>query len=816
MFARWTAQAIRDGYHGVRMIAKMPVLAAVVVASLGVGIGVNTVVFSWIQSRVLRPLPGVEAGRTVHLIEPRGETGSYPGTSWLEYLDLKDRLPSFQDVIASRIVPLNVGQPDRAERTTGTLVSENYFSALGLRPSLGRLIGPADHNGPRAASDPVIVISHGYWQSRLGGAPDVVGQTLRVNDRPLTIVGVTRPEFQGTMMGLVVDLFVPATLAPTLFDGTRELDARGMRAYSAIGRLQPRATRAQAQGDLDAAMRQFAHDYPETNAKVTGEVLPLWQAPRGPQRFIASALAVLQAVMLLVLLAVCGNTANLVLARASTRQQEIGVRLALGAERWRIVSLLLTESLILAILGAVLGSLIAVWGTDALRAVPMPTPGGMSIRFQTDVDWITFAFAALLGIGSGVVFGLAPALQLSRVEPQGSLRGGTQSAGRSGMRDVLMIVEVALALVVLVVAGLFLKSFNETRSTDPGFRREGVLLATYDLRGRVRTIEPAVASSFADRLLERVRALPAVENAAIASAVPLDIHGMPARAFTLDGRERADGSRDEALTNTVSPGYFATMGIPLLAGVDFAPLNDVSAAPQAIVNEEFVRRYVGNAEPLGRRIESAGRSYTIVGVVKNSLYNSYGEPPTAFIYLSYRDRPSPVGEVHVRARTTSETTLAADVRRIVRDLDPTLPVYNVRTLNEHVETNLVFRRVPARMFVVLGPLLLGLAAIGIYAVVAYTVSLRKLEIGMRLALGATHQRVVVQLISQTLRIITFGAIAGWILAWMIKRTVAGEAPMDLPIFLGVPALLMLVATLASWVPAARAARIDPIATLRQQ
>jgi len=347
----------------------MPGLAAVVIVSLGIGIGVNTAVFSWVQAMVLQPLPGVSDAAGFQLVEPRAETGSYPGVSWLEYRDLRERLRSFRDLLAFRMVPLNVGEAGRSERTYGLLVSGNYFSALGLRPALGRFLRPDEVE--RSGSEPVMVISHAYWQTRLGGAANVVGTIVRVNDRSLTIVGVAPERFQGTVIGLTFDVWVPATLAPELLAGSRELDDRSQRGYSIAGRLQPRTTRAQAQADLDAAMRQLAHDYPDTNGKMQGEVLSFWQAPRGPQRMLVGALAILQAVMLLLLLAVCGNTANLMLARASARYREMGVRLALGAGPWRLVRLLLTENLMLALFGAALGAVIAVWATEALRAVPM-------------------------------------------------------------------------------------------------------------------------------------------------------------------------------------------------------------------------------------------------------------------------------------------------------------------------------------------------------------------------------------------------------------------------------------------------------------
>jgi hypothetical protein len=340
-----------------------------------------------------------------------------------------------------------------------------------------------------------------------------------------------------------------------------------------------------------------------------------------------------------------------------------------------------------------------------------------------------------------------------------------------------------------------------------------VLLAAYDMAGR--GVEPPAAREFTRRLLERLRALPGVESAAVATSVPLDIHGLPIRAFTLEGRARSDAAPDQALTNTVTPGYFKTMGIPLEKGADFVDLADAAAPPQAIVNEEFVRRFVGDAEPLGRHVRSRGTEYAIAGVVRNSLSEAFGEPPTAVIYLSYRDRPAARGEMHLRTREGAETLLAPEVERVVRDIDPALPVYDVRTLVEHVEKNLFLRRIPARMFVVLGPALLLLAAIGIYAVVAYTVSQRTMEIGIRLALGATTRRVVSHIVAESLRVVVAGALIGWAIAFMIALHLV-RGPIYFSVFVGVPALLLLVAAAACWLPAQRATRVDPVVALRQE
>jgi putative ABC transport system permease protein len=796
------------------MIVRAPVLSAIVVLSLGVGIGVNTVIFSWLQGIIVHPLPGVEDSGRLHLIEPRSNTG-YPGMSWPEYRDLQQRLTSVPDLMAFRMASFYIGEPGRIERTYGQLVSGNYFSACRLRPALGRFLRPDEVDRP--GTEPVAVISYSLWQSRFTGAADVVGRTIRVNGRDLTVVGVAPRRFQGTVLGLSFDLWVPATMASVLVEGSPDMQNRASRGYAAMGQLRRGVSEASVQSELDRVMAALAQEFPESNRNMRAEVLTFWNAPRGPQRLFAAALAVLQGLMLLLLLAVCGNTATLVLARASARHREMGIRLALGASPWRAIRLMLSENVVLALVGGIFGFAIAAWWTPTLIALPL---SGLPIRFQVQVDQAALAFAMLLGVACGVLTSAAPALQVSRLDPHVAFRTGSPSTGRSVMRNVLMAIEVGLATVVLIVAGLFVRSFVDTHNTDTGFQREGVLLAAYDLNGRpIPADRSAFARTFTSRLIAGLNALGSVEAAAVSSSVPLDIHGLPSRGFALEGHARTDGTLDEALTNTVTPGYLSVMKIPLVAGVDFSALDDLSAPPQAIVNEEFVRHYLDGADPetaLGRQLQSRGTTYVVVGVARNSLYNAFGEPPTPIIYMSYRDRPMLAGEIHVRARTGSEAAVASDIRRVIRGLDPDLPLFNVRTLVDHVETNLVFRRVPARLFAILGPLLLALAASGIYAVVSYTVSLRSREVGVRMALGATGRRVVGEFLAENLAVVVVGALAGWLLTFVIALDVIGVDTVDTGVFGGVPLLLVIVAGVACWIPSRRATLVEPMVVLREE
>lgn len=797
---------IRDA---LRSIARMPGLAAVVILSLGVGIGVNTAVFSWIQTMVLKPIPGIDNSASFYHVEPKSDTGTYPGMSWIEYRDLKPQLPSIEELVAFRMAPLNVGESGRTERTYAQLVSGNFFGALKLQPVAGRFIRSDEVEQPGA--EPVVVLSHDYWQTYFGGAPAAVGQTIRVNDLPLTIVGVAPEGFQGTILALQFDLWVPATLAPALFAESSELDSRGQRGYSVMGRLRDGAAEGRATAELTAAMGELATSFPETNGRISGELIPYWRAPRGPQMMFLASLGILQGVMLLVLLAVCGNTANLVLARASTRSREVGIRLALGGPSG-VIRLMLAESLLLGLFGSAVGIVIAWWGTEALRS--MPPYGAFPVRFQTSLDLFGLAFAVVLGIGSGLLFGAAPAFQLGRIDPQQALRSGSRSAGRSAIRDGLMALQCGLALLVLVVAGLFFESFVESRDTNPGFRVEGLLLATYDLGPGNPT--DSYAGQFARELLDRLRRVPSVESVALSNAMPLDIHGLPLRGFTVEGRAQTTAQQEQALSNIVSPGYFRTMGIAFVAGEDFVEMIDTTTPPQVIVNEEFVRRYTTPSDPLGRQLVNGGTTYTIAGVVKNSSYDAFGEPPTPAFFFSYRDRPRYLGEIHLRARPGSETLLASEVQRAVREIDASLPVYNIRTMAEHIERNLFLRKIPARMFVVIAPLLLALVAVGIYAVVSYSVSQRTTEIGVRIALGATSNRVVRQIVKEGLMVTSAGLILAWVIAAMVQLHLFSGGPGAWMVLMVVPMVLFAVAIFSCWWPARRVTLVDPMTALRSE
>ena len=796
---RLLAALLGDLRLSLRGIRRAPLTPAVIAVSLGAGIGLNTVVFSWLDAAVLRPLPGVRSAASLLLVELRRADGSYTSLSWRQYQDYRQRVTTLRDLLAFRMAPLYVGEQGETERQYGLLVSDNYFTALGLAPAAGRFLLPGEVSKPGEA--PVVVVSYDYWQTRFAGSGSAIGQSLRVNGVPLTIIGVTPRGFEGTVPRLAFKLFLPATLAPVVEPGSRELDERSIGGYSAIGVPAAHQSRASAQADIRAASLAFARDYPTTDGAVTADVLRFWDAPFGPQRFMAGAIAAVQGALLLMLLSVCANTANLLLTRALSRQREIGIRLALGAARGRIAALVYVDALVLALLGSAIGAAFAWWGTDAFRAMPPLRVRGLPITFDTHFSAAGVACAAALGLACAILFATPVAYQFARADPAVALRSASLRVSPSRIRSALMSVQVALAVFVLIAGALALESFFEARTAPTGFRTRGLLLAAYDLNGPGTPRDPR---EFAGRVLAALHAVPGVEDAAIAASVPLDIHGLPTRPFAVEGHAPADNRADEALTNTVTPGYFRVMDVPFLEGGDFASLDDPAAAPQAVVNDAFVRAYLAGLDPIGRVLTSRGRAFRICGVVRTSLSDSYGEPPLPVIYVSYRDVPGRYGEIHVRTRPGGEAAVTSAVRAAVRTLDPEIPLFDIRTMADHIDSNLLFRRIPARLALVISPILAALVGMGVYALVAFAASRRRQEIAVRLAVGGSPIRVLRAFVGDTLRAAIAGCVLGLTAAAIVLLSGTSPSRAQIAVSGSMPVAVTVIAAAAAFLPARRA------------
>jgi predicted permease len=808
---------MHDLRFALRQLLKTPGFTAVVVLSLALGIGANTVVFSSIQASFLDPLPGVEHGARLMVIDPRDRSGAYLLSSWLDYRDVREQQTSFREIAASSVRALNLGGADgRDERIWAELVSDNFFPLLGVRPALGRFFTANESAHP--GSSPVAVIAYSYWQTRFGGSPTVLGQTLRLNDVVFTIVGVAPEKFKGSIVALGFDVWVPLTMAGQLIPGSKELTARDNRPLMLLADLKPGVTVVQARAELEAIFRRLATSYPETNADLTPDLLPLWRSPIGAQPYMLGALATQQILVFLVLLVVCANTANLLLARATVRQKEIGIRLALGAGRFRIIRQLLTESLLLALLGALGGVLFSLWGIDALHHVPMP--GYLPIKVVTHLDAVGCAFSVLLGIACGLLFGLAPALQLTRTDVNPALKVGgcgTGAAPRHRLRDLLVAAEVAIALIVLVLAGLFLKSFRNAHTADPGFDTRGVLLSSFDLAAK--GYDTKAARAFVRELLPRLQATPGVAAATVGTFVPLDVRGLPKTPFAIEGQAASAGRPEVALFGYVAPGYFQTLGIPLVDGADFVDLDNESRPAEVIVNQEFARRYWPGVSPLGRKLVVEDSTYEVVGVARDCQCVSLSAKPAPLLYFSLRDRFSFNLTLQVRTRG-DPLAFAPEVRRVVHGLEANLPLRDVRTLTQSIEESLVVIRIPAYMLAALGPLALLLAAIGIYSVLSYSVAQRTHEIGVRLALGASPRNVVALIVRQGFAVVATGLVVGlgtvYVASFYLSRILVKVPPGDPTVFLTVPALLLAIAWLACWQPARRATKVDPIVALRSE
>lgn len=797
-----------------RNLRSAPFLNAVVILSLAIGIGANTVVSSWLRQAIFEPLPGVSA--PVMLLEVRDDVGSYSGSNWLEYRDLPELLPSLSAIAAHRPRALNLGDSERDRRVYSEYVSANFFSLLGVRPQLGRFFRPDEVAQPGSAA--VVVISHHFWQDHFQGAFDAIGRSLKLNGHTFTVVGVAPPDFHGAYNNLGFDLWVPLTMAGELQPATTELSSRLSRSYQFLAQVRPGVPPAQLQAELDHAAKTFSaiNRSTATNNDIAFELLPVWRSPRSGALMVGS-LATLQVFTLLILVVVCTNTANLLLARASTRRREIGVRLALGGGSRQIMTQLLTESLLLALLGAGLGVIFSLWGIDALKQIPLPS--SLPVRLAPQLDWFSLFFAAGLGATCGILFGLVPALQLARSDVLEALRGGRGlTGGRSRARDLLVGAEVAVALVVLALAGMFMKSFNNSQHFATGYDSDRVLLANLDLAGRGYT--PATGRTFLSNLLSRLAESPGVEAVSVAGAVPLDVRGLPRGNIEVEGKPIDPAHRDNIIWFNASPGYFATLGVPFAEGRDLSPLSRTDLPLDAVVNEEMARRCWPGTTPLGRRFEVGGTFYTVAGVVRNAKYVSLNETPQPAAWLTLRAQFIFSPTLHVRVASGAPTAHLEAIRQTVRSLDAELALADIRTFTQHIDNNLVLQRMPARMLAVLGPLALALAAIGLYAVIAFSLAQRVPEIGVRLALGATPRAVVHMLIWQGLRVVLTGAGVGWVLSfvagYLLKDVLVGVPLGDPQIYLGVPALLLGVALLACWLPARRAAFVDPMIALRSE
>jgi len=806
-----TMDALRqDLRFALRTLRARPAFTIIAVLTLGLGIGATTAIFSVVNAVLLRPFPWPEANRLVLVWGTRGSTRQN-GVVYLDYLDWQKRSHSFDALAVMRGQSVNLTGGDRPERVIGSFVTANMFPVIGATSAQGRLFTDAETEV--ATKQPVAVISDDFWHSHFGGRADAVGRTLILNGVPFTVIGVTKPE---TIAPLgTPDVWMPIGYYPNAGD----LELRGRAGVLVVGKLKSHVSVEHAQRDLDAIERRLADEYPATNVGIGANVQPLVDQIVGPVR--TPILLVLAAVGIVLLIA-CANVANLQLARAAARRRELSVRTALGAGRSRLIRQLLTESLLLSLVGGALGIVIARWGVSLLAsqvAAAVPVNGTIGL------DGSVLLFAALITLGAGVLFGSAPAWQYSRADVRDALtvRGnaGASRASRLTLRSVLVGAQMALSVVLLVSAGLLTRSLAALSRVDPGFDASHALTAQFRLPAAKYKTEAQISAMFT-RTLEEMRSVPGVEKVALVRAAPLNGNG-ESYPYFLAGQAVTDPDKaPTAQLNVVSSGYFETLRIPRLAGRDFTIDDRAGAPPVVIVNEQLARRAWPNESPIGKTIRVGGDDApwaTVIGVVGNVKHFRLSEDPLDQAYLSYQQRPLIFTEVVVRA-AGDPAAVANAIRAAIWRVDRDQPVWRVRTMSRVLDEARGGPKLTVWLMAAFAALALVLAAIGVYGVMSYAVARRTQEVGIRMALGARRHQVLLMVLRDGMRTTLLAVIVGLVVAATGTRLLAsqlfGVTTTDPLTFVAVPLLLGLVALLACYLPARRASRVDPIVALRAE
>jgi predicted permease len=809
---------LQDLRFGLRILRRSPGFSVLAILCLTLGIGANAAVFSWVEGILFRPYPAVSHQERLLALggTERGEAGGTP-LSWPDFADLQRSSTLFDTLFVSKITGTTLSIGDRAERTTGSIVSANYFDAIGVHPILGRGFEPGEDTGRNA--HPVAVISYQLWQGRFKGDPQIIGKTQRLNGVVHTIVGVAPEGFYGTFVGWAMHFWVPASMEEIFESGGYKLEDRGARWIEAYGRLKPGVTREQAQEETSAVAKRLEADYPDTNRGRSMQLWPLWQTPFNNARTLLPTLEIMLGVVFFVLLIACANVGNLLLVRSFARRHEMTVRLAIGASRGRLLKQLLTEGVILSAFGAAGGLLVAYWCRHAL-VVLFPARGGVSMHLPGEIDWRVLAVSAGVCVIATLVVGLVPAMQSSKIDLAGALKsdsaGVVGSRGRAWVRSGLVVVQVSLSFVLLVGAGLLLQSLQRIRNSSPGFSTHGVLSTAVDVVSA--GYDAQRTKNFQDELMERVKALPGVESAVFARATPLGYGSYSESPIAVDGYQAPPEEQPTVEYNEVGPDYFVTMGIPLVSGREFTRGDDEKAALVAVVNETMAARYWRGKDPIGERVQVKGRWMRVVGVAKDSKYRSVRETPKPFFYVPWRQNFSVGGGLYVRTPLSPET-MATALAREVHALDGNLAPYEMITMQEQVDRSTSPQKVAVTLVGVLGGLALLLAAIGLYGVMSYAVSQSARELGLRMALGADASNVWRLVMSRGLSLIAVGVLIGAVAALGLTRLMGNllykVSPRD-PLAFGAAFAVMTVAAVAAcFLPALRATRTDPARALRE-
>jgi putative ABC transport system permease protein len=813
----------KDARYGLRMLLKSPGFTIVALLSLALGIGANTAIFSMVSGFLWAPLPVDQPGQLVSIFTTDTKNPGPLPTSHLNYIDYRDKNEAFSDLLAYTFAGVSLsGTSGESKQLTAIVVSGNYFDVLGVKALLGRTFLPDEDKTP--GTRPVVVLSYSSWQRDFGGDPSIVNRTISLNRHDYSVVGIAQKDFTGTDLGGGPDLWVPMMMHDQVQPGFDWYNTRRGLFLSMIGRLKPGLKVAQARASMSALGSQLEDEYRKDNEGRNVRLIPLLTARKDPtgDGQVGKTTIELMGVAGIVLLIACANVTNLLLARATKRKREIAIRLAMGAGRSRLIRQLMTESLLLSVAGGAIGLLVAVWSKDVLRSLipfgfgPSPQDAGLDPRM--------IIFALVISILSGVLFGLAPALQASKADLVPTLKGEiTMQAGsrrfRFNLRKALVVGQVGLSLFALITAGLFVRSLQKAQSVNPGFNVNNVVLMAFNL-GREGYSE-AQGRNFHHQVVDRIRTVPGVINATVARDRPFG--GGFSRSVFLEGQEPTPGGRGVLVqTNNIGLKFFDTLGISLVRGRDFTETDGQQAPKVLIINEAMANRFWADQDPIGKRLKLFGdQDYReVVGIVGDSKYNSLTEPRRPFLYIPLLQEYAPQVNLHVRTSTDPKTLVAA-MRSEVQAIDPSLPALNVQTLSERVENSLGGDRAQATLHGSAGLLALLLAAVGLYGVMSYTVAQRTREIGIRMALGAGRGNVMGLVLKQGVALVSAGVVLGLGAAFVINRLLFagllfGVSEVDPLTFIGTSGILLAVSLLASYIPARRATKVDPLIALRYE